>query len=139
MPHKEGKQKVTLTSILDEMRSFKNEVIERFDKLDKEHEKYFTAIQDDLLELRSDVNILKEDVSQLKTDVEQLKTDVSQLKKDSTDTKQQLKEFRAETVSFHRGFASKSGRTDAWMFHLTSILQSKDVLSPEQTGMLQTF
>lgn len=146
MSHKEGQKKVTLETIManiesikKELHSNKNEILERIDLLDREHEKHFAAIQEDLLGLRSDVTELKTDVAQLKTDVSNLKTDVSELKTDMTAVKKELKEFRSETNSFQSGFAMKIGRQDAFNFRLTGLLAGKNILSQEQSISLRTI
>lgn len=150
---KETKKRITLGTVMESLGSFRNEVIHRFDKLEQEHEQYFTAIQTDLLGLRGDVNelktdvaILKTDVAELKTDVAVLKTDVAQLKTDvsvlqtdMTTVKTDLKEFRSETKSFHSGFGAKTGRQDAFNFLLTGILEGKNILSLEQSNKLRTI
>lgn len=153
MAKKGGRATITLEMLRKELATTKaeitvymdnkfGEVHERFD----EHETYFTAIQDDLKELRtdvgqlkSDVTVLKSDVAELKTDVGQLKTDVAGLKSDVITIKTDIKEFRSETKSFQSGYAVKSGRHDAGTFKLIGILEAKSILSPGQAGDLRTI
>ncbi|OGH62305.1 MAG: hypothetical protein A2848_00110 [Candidatus Magasanikbacteria bacterium RIFCSPHIGHO2_01_FULL_50_8] len=118
MPRKGGSKKITLASIMDsmqsmkkEMQSMKKEILERFDTIEKEHEVYFTSIQDELVSLRKDVDELKQD----------------------------LKDFRAETNSFHKGFSAKSGRQDATSFKLIGILNARGILSEYQAAELRTI
>jgi chromosome segregation ATPase len=146
MHHKGGRKKVTLESIQsqmqainnelqatreevrttrDEIRTTKKELIEHMDKRFDEHEVYFTAIQEDLIELKDTTKRLESRLTVVETDQKSMGKDLS--------------EFRAETQSFHSGMAAKSGRQDAVIFKLTGILETKNILSSEQSASLRTL
>jgi len=132
MSRKGGKKKITLESIQNEMQAIRSEIqttkkelIEHMDKRFDEHEVYFTAIQEDLIELKGTTKRLEERMTSLEGNQE--KTDKN------------LSEFRAETQSFHSGMAAKSGRQDAVIFKLTGILKTKNILSNEQSAGLRTL
>ncbi len=117
MPHKEVRTRITLRTVFTELRKLKGDIIEHMDKKFAEHEEYFTCIQQDLLELKTDVRVLKTEMSTVK---------------------QELKEFRAETKSFHSGFGAKSGRQDTFNFLLTGMLEAKNILTQQQASELRT-
>jgi hypothetical protein len=95
------------------------------DKRFDEHEVYFTAIQEDLIELKDTTTRLESRLTVVETDQKSMGKDLS--------------EFRAETQSFHSGMAAKSGRQDAVIFKLTGILETKNILSSEQSASLRTL
>lgn len=125
MSRKGGKKKITLEQIQEEIRTTKKELIEHMDKRFDEHEVYFTAIQGDLIELKGTTKRLEERMTSMEG--KQEKTDKN------------ISEFRAETQSFHSGIAAKSGRQDAVIFKLTGILETKNILSSEQSAGLRTL
>lgn len=146
MSRKGGKKKITLENIQNQMlainnelqatheeiRTTKKELIEHMDKRFDEHEVYFTAIQEDLIELKGTTKRLEEKTTKLEGEMTEVKETVGAMKKD-------LSEFRAETQSFHSGMAAKSGRQDAVIFKLTGILKTKNILSNEQSAGLRTL
>lgn len=132
MSRKGGKKKITLESIQNEMQAIRSEIqttkkelIEHMDKRFDEHEVYFTAIQEDLIELKDTTKRLEVRISNVETDQQAMKKDLS--------------EFRTETKAFHSGMAGKSGRQDAAIFKLTGILEAKNILSSEQSASLRTL
>ena len=66
----------------------------------------------DVSELKTDVNQLKIDVSELKTDVTQLKIDVSELKTDVTQLKIDVSELRVEFGGLKKDFAQLTSDID---------------------------
>lgn len=125
MHHKGGRKKVTLETIQNEMQTMKKDLIEHMDKRFDEHEVYFTAIQENLIELKDTTKRLESRLTVVETDQKSIGKDLS--------------EFRAETQSFHSGIAAKSGRQDAVIFKLTGILETKNILSSEQSAGLRTL
>jgi len=139
MSRKGGRKKITLENIQSQMQAIRSEIqttkkelIEHMDKRFDEHEVYFTAIQGDLIELKDTTKRLEEKTTNLETEMSEVKGDIRGMKKD-------LSEFRAETQSFHSGMAGKSGRQDAVIFKLTGILETKNILSSEQSASLRTL
>ena len=89
-----------------ELKKTRAAILKHMDERFNRHEEYFTEMQGEIQKLQEDM----------------------------TDVKQEIKDFRAETNSFHKGFGAKSGRQDVFNYRLVGALEAKTVLNKNQAG-----